>query len=80
MPIVHVSGYDVEQVPIELIKPGDTVLTQLPDGSPYTFVVENKRFDIEKVAGMSKIGLQAARETDSTTSAWSRPPKLRLAP
>jgi hypothetical protein len=32
------------------------------------------------VAGMSKIGLQAARETDSTTSAWSRPPKLRLAP
>jgi len=56
------------------------VLTHLPDGSPYTFVVEIKRFDIDKIAGMSKIGLQAARETDSTTSAWSRPPKLRLAP
>ena len=46
MTIVHVSGYDVEQVPIELIEPGDTVLTHLPDGSPYTFVVEIKRFDI----------------------------------
>jgi hypothetical protein len=65
MSIVHISGYDVEQVPIELIEPGDTVLTHLPDGSPYTFVVELKRFDIDKVAGTSKIGLQAARETDT---------------
>jgi hypothetical protein len=65
MSIVHISGYDVEQVPIELIEPGDTVLTHLPDGSPYTFVVEPKRFDIDKVAGTSKIGLQAARETDT---------------
>jgi hypothetical protein len=65
MTIVHVSGYDVEQVPIELIEPGDTLLAHLPDGSPYTFVVEIKRFDIDNVAGTSKIGLQAARETDT---------------
>lgn len=65
MTIVHVGGYDVEQVPIELIEPGDTVLAHLPDGSPYTFVVEFKRFDIDNVAGTSKIGLQAARETDT---------------
>lgn len=56
MPIVHVSGYDVEQVPIELIEPGDTLLTHLPDGSPYTFVVEIKRFDIDKVAACPRSG------------------------
>ena len=69
MSIVHISGYDVEQVPIELIEPGNTVLTHLPDGSPYTFVVELKRFDIDKVAGTSKIGLQAARNRHP----WRRP-------
>jgi hypothetical protein len=52
-------------VPIEQIETGDTVLNHLPDGSPYTFVVEIKRFDIDKAAGTATIGLQAARETDT---------------
>ena len=64
--IIHTAdGFAVDQVPIEEIETGDTVLTHLPDGSPYTFVVEIKRFDIDKVAGTATIGLQAARETDT---------------
>lgn len=64
--IIHTAdGFAVDQVPIEETETGDTVLTHLPDGSPYTFVVEIKRFDIDKVAGTATIGLQAARETDT---------------
>ncbi len=59
------NGFGVDQVPIEQIETGDTVLTHLPDGSPYTFVVEIKRFSIDKAAGTSTVGLQAARETDT---------------
>ena len=59
------DGYAVDQVPIEQIEPGDTVLTHLPDGSAYTFVVDVKRFNIDKAAGTAAIGLQAAREIDN---------------
>ena len=52
-------------MPIEQIEPGDTVLTHLPDGSAYTFVVDVKPFNIDKAAGTAAIGLQAARETDN---------------
>ena len=52
-------------MPIEQIEPGDTVLTHLPDGSAYTFVVDVKRFNIDKAAGTAAIGLQAAREIDN---------------
>jgi hypothetical protein len=45
------NGFAVDQVPIEQIETGDTVLTHLPDGSPYTFVVEINLFDIDKAAG-----------------------------
>jgi len=63
--VIHTAdGFAVDQVPIEQIETGATVLTHLP-GSPYTFVVEIKRFDIDKVAGTATIGLQAARETDT---------------
>jgi hypothetical protein len=64
MTIVRIGGYIVEQVPIEQIEPGDTVLTHLPNGSHYTFVVETKRV-VTDGAGTSKIGLQAAHETDT---------------
>lgn len=64
--IIHAAdGYAVDQVPIKQIEPGDTVLTHLPDGSAYTFVVDVKRFNIDKTAGTAAIGLQAARETDN---------------
>jgi AraC-like DNA-binding protein len=59
-------------VPIEQIETGDTVLTHLPDGSPYTFVVEIKRFDIDKAAGTATVELQAARETDMETISGRR--------
>lgn len=57
MTIVQIGGYAVEQVPIELIETGDTVLAHLPDGSPYTFVVDVKRFNIDKTADTATIGL-----------------------
>lgn len=64
MTIIRSAGsLAVDQVPIESIDHGDTVLTHLPDGSPHTFVVGVKRFDIDKVAGTVTIELQAARET-----------------
>jgi hypothetical protein len=59
------NGFAVDQVPIEQIETGDTVLTHLPDGSPYTFVVEINLFDIDKAGGTATVGLQAARETDT---------------
>jgi hypothetical protein len=59
------NGFAVDQVPIEQIETGDTVLSHLPGGSSYIFVVETKRFDINKAAGTATIGLQAARETDT---------------
>lgn len=59
------DGTVVDQVPIEMIENGDTVWTFLPDGSPTTFVVDAKRFHIDKVAGTATIGLQAAQETDT---------------
>ena len=52
-------------MPIEQIVPGDTVLTDLPDGSAYTFVVDVKPFNIDKAAGTAAIGLHAAREIDN---------------
>jgi hypothetical protein len=57
------DGFAVDQVPIEQIEPGETVLTHLPDGSPTTFVVEIKRINIDKDAGTANVGLHAARET-----------------
>ncbi|ORV63063.1 hypothetical protein [Mycobacterium europaeum] len=65
MTIVQIGGYMVGQVPIEQIEPGETVLTHLLDGSSYTFVVEIKRNETDRAAGTSKLGLQAARETDT---------------
>jgi hypothetical protein len=59
------NGLAVDQVPIEQIETSDTVLTHLPDGSPYTFVVDVKRFHVDNTAGTVTIGLQAARETDT---------------
>ena len=41
------------------------MVAHLPDGSPYTFVVDVKRFHVDKAAGTATIGLQAARETDT---------------
>ena len=63
--ITTAGGFAVDQVPIEEIQPGETVLTHLPDGSPTTFVVEIKRINIAKAAGTATVGLQAARETDT---------------
>ena len=66
MTIIHtVDGFAVDQLPIEQVETGDTVVAHLPDGSPYTFVVDVKRFDVDKAAGTATIGLQAARETDT---------------
>ena len=67
MTIIHsTDDYAVEQIPIEQIQPGDTLLAHLPDGSPYTFVVDLKRFEHNKAAGEApKIILEAARETDT---------------
>ncbi len=59
------DGTILDQVPIEMIETGDTVWSYLPDGSPTTFVVDIKRFHIDKAAGTATIGLQAARETDT---------------
>ena len=64
MTIIHTAdGFAVDQVPIEEIETGDTVLTHLPDGCPYPS--SWRSFDIDKVAGTATIGLQAARETDT---------------
>jgi hypothetical protein len=65
MAIVQLNGYIVDQVPIEQIKGGDTVLSHLPDGSSYTFVVGVKRVRVDKAAGTTTIGLQAASDTDT---------------
>jgi hypothetical protein len=65
MTIVSLNGYIVDQVPIEQIELGDTVLTTLPDGSPYTFVVDVTRVKVDKAAGTTTIGLQAARDSDT---------------
>ncbi len=65
MAIVQLNGYIVDQVPIEQINGGDTVLSYLPDGSPYTFVVGVKRVKVDKAAGTTTIGLQAASNTDT---------------
>lgn len=59
------DGTVLDQLPIENVETGDTVWSFLPDGSPMTFVVEIKRFHVDKVAGTATIGLQAARETDT---------------
>ena len=40
--IVQLNGYIVDQVPIEQINGGDTMLSHLPDGSSYSFVVGMK--------------------------------------
>ena len=64
MTIVQLSGYVVDQVPIEEIEEGDTVLTHLPDGSSYTFVVDVKRLKVDKDR-TTTIGLQAARDSDT---------------
>lgn len=65
MTIVRLMGYIVDQVPIEQINTGETVLTHLPDGSPTTFVVDVKRVKIDKASGTATIGLQAAADTDT---------------
>ncbi|MGE2835127.1 hypothetical protein [Mycobacterium sp. SMC-4] len=59
------DGTVLDQVPIEHIETGDTLWTFLPDGSPTTFVVDVKRFHIDKKTGTKTIGLQAAPETDT---------------
>src|SRR5262245_27559477 len=64
--LIHTAdGFAVDQVPIEQIETGDVVVAHLPDGSPYTFAVDVKRFQVDNTAGTATIGLQAARETDS---------------
>ena len=78
--ITTAGGFAVDQVPIEEIEPGETVLTHLPDGSPSTFVVEIKRIDIDKAAGTATVRWQAGAKPTPTALAWSRPSKRRLAP
>jgi hypothetical protein len=65
MTIVRLNGYTVDQVPVEQIEVGDTVLTHLPDSSSYTFVVDVKRVNVDRAAGTTTIGLQAARDSDT---------------
>jgi hypothetical protein len=63
--IVEVDGYIVDQVPIETINGGDTVLSHLPDGRPFTFVVDVKRVKADKATGTMTVGLQAAADSDT---------------
>ena len=54
------KGYIVDQVPIEQIEPGDTMLSHLPDGSTTTFVV-----GVKVMYPAKGVRLEAAADSDT---------------
>jgi hypothetical protein len=50
--IVHTAGdFAVEQLPIEEIEPGDIIIANTDDGTPYVYQVHVKRFEHNRAAG-----------------------------